>query len=269
MLRMARHAAAIDRASATPAWPAASPSTASPTAGCCARALRAHLDPARGGRRRRRGRRGALRLAPDRAATRAPSTASRRHERRVPRAGVLRRGDRALPARRAATRTSTSTDRGAWARRIAELVADGKVVGLFLGRMEFGPRALGHRSIIGDPRSPEMQSIMNLKIKYRESFRPFAPAVLAERAADCFDLDVESPYMMLVAAGPRAPARPSNGAPPRSTTCATWVNEVRSDDPRGHPRRLLGAPPDRRPGAEPRVPRDPRPPSTSSPAARC
>ncbi len=69
---------------------------------------------------------------------------------------------------------------------------DSGVVGLFIGRMEFGPRALGHRSIIGDPRSPTMQSVMNLKIKYRESFRPFAPAVLAERAAECFDGDVES-----------------------------------------------------------------------------
>ena len=74
-----------------------------------------------------------------------------------------------------------------------------KVVGLFLGRMEFGPRALGHRSIIGDARSGDMQSTMNLKIKYRESFRPFAPAVLAERASEYFDIDVESPYMMLVA----------------------------------------------------------------------
>ena len=83
------------------------------------------------------------------------------------------------------------TEPTTWARRIAELIADGKVVGLFVGRMEFGPRALGHRSIIGDPRSPAMQSLMNLKIKYRESFRPFAPAVLAERASEYFDLDVE------------------------------------------------------------------------------
>ena len=81
-------------------------------------------------------------------------------------------------------------DRAAWARRIAGMIADGKVVGLFTGRMEFGPRALGHRSIIGDPRSPTMQSIMNRKIKYRESFRPFAPSVLAERAAEVFELDV-------------------------------------------------------------------------------
>jgi carbamoyltransferase len=65
--------------------------------------------------------------------------------------------------------------------------------------MEFGPRALGNRSIIGDPRSPEMQSVMNLKIKYRESFRPFAPSVLRENLSDWFELDIDSPYMLLVA----------------------------------------------------------------------
>jgi carbamoyltransferase len=120
-------------------------------------------------------------------------------------------------------------DEGAWARRIAELVADGKVVGLFVGRMEFGPRALGHRSIIGDPRSPAMQSIMNLKIKYRESFRPFAPAVLAERASEVFDIDVESPYMMLVASV-REHLR-TNGAAHREDDLRAWVNEVRSELP--------------------------------------
>jgi carbamoyltransferase len=79
-----------------------------------------------------------------------------------------------------------------------ELMAE-KVVGWFQGRMEFGPRALGARSILGDARSPRMQSVMNLKIKYRESFRPFAPSVLRERLADYFDLDADSPYMLLVA----------------------------------------------------------------------
>ncbi len=83
--------------------------------------------------------------------------------------------------------------------RIATLLDAGKVVGLFQGRMEFGPRALGCRSIIGDARSPAMQSVLNLKIKYRESFRPFAPAVLRERVADWFELNYESPYMLLVA----------------------------------------------------------------------
>jgi carbamoyltransferase len=82
---------------------------------------------------------------------------------------------------------------------VAELMSRGAVVGWFQGRMEFGPRALGNRSIIGDPRNPKMQSIMNLKIKYRESFRPFAPAVLYERVGDYFELDRPSPYMALVA----------------------------------------------------------------------
>ncbi|YAI81728.1 MAG: carbamoyltransferase family protein [cyanobacterium endosymbiont of Rhopalodia sterrenbergii] len=83
--------------------------------------------------------------------------------------------------------------------KVAEIIAQGNVVGWFQGRMEFGPRALGNRSIIGDPRNDKMQSIMNLKIKYRESFRPFAPSVLAERVSDYFDLDKPSPYMLLVA----------------------------------------------------------------------
>jgi len=82
---------------------------------------------------------------------------------------------------------------------VAGLLADEKIVGLHQGRMEFGPRALGARSIIGDARSAAMQSVMNLKIKYRESFRPFAPSVLREHLADWFELDYESPYMMLVA----------------------------------------------------------------------
>jgi carbamoyltransferase len=83
--------------------------------------------------------------------------------------------------------------------RLAEILASEHVVGWFQGPMEFGPRALGGRSIIGDPRSPKMQSVMNLKIKYRESFRPFAPAVRAERVSDYFELDRPSPYMLIVA----------------------------------------------------------------------
>jgi carbamoyltransferase len=82
---------------------------------------------------------------------------------------------------------------------IADLLNAGMVIGLHQGRMEFGPRALGGRSIIGDARSPQMQSIMNLKIKYRESFRPFAPSVLREFVSEWFDLDADSPYMLLVA----------------------------------------------------------------------
>lgn len=84
---------------------------------------------------------------------------------------------------------------------IVTALAEGKVVGWFQGRMEFGPRALGARSILGDARNPTMQSLMNLKIKFRESFRPFAPCILRERAADYFDIppECESPYMLLVA----------------------------------------------------------------------
>ncbi len=122
-------------------------------------------------------------------------------------------------------RMVTSADRAA---RVAELVDEGKVLGLFMGRMEFGPRALGHRSIIGDPRSPKMQSIMNLKIKYRESFRPFAPAVLAEKASEWFDIAGESPYMMITA---DVLERHWVDAPSHSDDIRTWVNEVRSDIP--------------------------------------
>lgn len=83
--------------------------------------------------------------------------------------------------------------------QLAKYLSSGKVVGWFNGRMEFGPRALGGRSIIGDPRNRQMQSIMNLKIKHRESFRPFAPSILEEEVATQFDLNTESPYMLLVA----------------------------------------------------------------------
>lgn len=82
---------------------------------------------------------------------------------------------------------------------VAKLLADGSVVGWFQGRMEFGPRSLGGRSILGDPRNPKMQQIMNLKIKFRESFRPFAPSVLNYRVSDYFELDRPSPYMLIVA----------------------------------------------------------------------
>ena len=81
----------------------------------------------------------------------------------------------------------------------ARELANGKAVGWFQGRMEFGPRSLGARSILGDARSPSMQSVLNLKVKFRESFRPFAPAVLREKVSDWFEIDVDSPYMLLVA----------------------------------------------------------------------
>jgi carbamoyltransferase len=99
--------------------------------------------------------------------------------------------DRNLPYRK--------VDRGELPDVVADLLAAEKVVGLHQGRMEFGPRALGGRSILGDARSPKMQSVMNLKIKFRESFRPFAPAVLSEHVHEWFELDRDSPYMLLVA----------------------------------------------------------------------
>jgi carbamoyltransferase len=83
--------------------------------------------------------------------------------------------------------------------RTAQALKQGKAIGWFQGRMEFGPRALGNRSIIGDPRSPDMQSILNLKVKYRESFRPFAPSVLRDDVSEWFDIETDSPYMLMVA----------------------------------------------------------------------
>ena len=131
-----------------------------------------------------------------------------------PRARVERRGDRMKGAYLGPTSSrprSSGASRAAGARfevlsddarsssRLRRALADGKALGWFQGRMEFGPRALGGRSILGDARSPTMQSMLNLKVKYRESFRPFAPSVLRERVADWFELDDDSPYMLLVA----------------------------------------------------------------------
>jgi len=90
-------------------------------------------------------------------------------------------------------------DDAALVERTAQALAEGKAVGWFQGRMEFGPRALGARSILGDPRDPGMQSTLNLKVKFRESFRPFAPSVLREKVAEWFELDADSPYMLMVA----------------------------------------------------------------------
>ncbi len=94
---------------------------------------------------------------------------------------------------------ATRLDDAALLPKVAGLIAEGKIIGWMNGRMEFGPRALGARSILGDARAPEMQKRMNLKIKFRESFRPFAPSVLAEQVSEWFDIDRESPYMLLVA----------------------------------------------------------------------
>ncbi len=119
-------------------------------------------------------------------------------------AAVLR--ERGIPAERLAHPAAV-------AQRVAERVAAGAVVGVLQGRAEFGPRALGARSILADARSPQMQSVLNLKIKFRESFRPFAPVVLAERAAEYFEMPGESPYMLFTAPVCPARRRPVETAP--------------------------------------------------------
>ncbi len=115
--------------------------------------------------------------------------------------------------------------------RIAEALEQGKVVGFLSGRMEFGPRALGARSILCDPRSPDAQTKVNLQIKYRESFRPFAPSVLAERCSDYFEMEGESPYMLLVA--PVQHSRRENPEPLETDgdDLLPIVRQVRSDIP--------------------------------------
>ncbi len=114
--------------------------------------------------------------------------------------------------------------------RIARLIEEQHVVGWFQGRMEYGPRALGARSILGDPRSPRMQSLMNLKIKFRESFRPFAPSTLVDHAAEVFEIDRPSPYMLLV-----APVRTERRIPMTAEQERLFgidkLNVVRSDVP--------------------------------------
>jgi carbamoyltransferase len=112
----------------------------------------------------------------------------------------------------------------------ASILADEKIVGWFDGRMEFGPRALGSRSILGDPRSPRMQAQMNIKIKFREGFRPFAPSVLRHRVSDYFEMDCDSPYRLLV-----APVAEERQIPMTSAQQRLWgieqLNVVRSDIP--------------------------------------
>ncbi len=120
---------------------------------------------------------------------------------------------------------------GQEASTVAGALADGQIVGFFQGRMEFGPRALGARSILGDPRSQDMQSKMNLKIKYRESFRPFAPAVLAEDLQDYFDLDTPSPYMLMVAQVRKDRQIPRDGQLPRDDDLLKAARQIRSDIP--------------------------------------
>jgi len=121
-------------------------------------------------------------------------------------------------------------EREALLEKTSALLADEKIVGWFDGRMEFGPRALGARSILGDPRSPRMQAQMNIKIKFREGFRPFAPSVLRDKVAEYFELDYDSDYMLLV-----APVKKSRQIPMSDTQRRLWgieqLNVVRSDIP--------------------------------------
>ncbi len=118
---------------------------------------------------------------------------------------------------------------GDWAKEIASLIANEKVAGICQGRMEFGPRALGGRSIIGDPRSSKMQSIMNLKIKYRESFRPFAPSCLEEKVGEYFDIDRPSPYMLLVAPVQDSRCKGKEGM--ETVPIRDRIHQIRSDIP--------------------------------------
>lgn len=113
------------------------------------------------------------------------------------------------------------------AKHIAKLLFDQNAIGLFQGRMEYGPRALGNRSIIGDARSPKMQRIMNLKIKYRESFRPFAPSCLEDRVSDFFELDGPSPYMLLVAQVKAGRCKRIDEV--QELTLRERINQIRSD----------------------------------------
>lgn len=118
-------------------------------------------------------------------------------------------------------------DDSALLKRTVELLQQEKVIGWVQGRMEFGPRALGNRSILGDPRSIKMQSVMNLKVKFRESFRPVAPIVLRDRVADYFEMDSDSPYMLLVAPVRESLRKPVAG----SATGLDRLKQLRSTIP--------------------------------------
>ena len=180
------------------------------------RAVRETLDPTGGRRRRRRAGHGAVHLAPT-AGQPAHALSVRLATRLAAGAAIQRRRNPQACSTASGPSIDLSRAKTNLCGHVADLIAAEKVVGWVQGRMEFGPRALGGRSILGDARSPEMQAVMNLKIKFRESFRPFAPIVLRERASEYFDLKPgeESPYMLLVApvAERQRIAVPSTAAP--------------------------------------------------------
>ena len=264
MLRMARTAAPARRGSRTSAWRAASRSTASATAGCCARgrssASGSSPPPATpAARSASRSSSGTATCKQPRAVT--PGT--RRDAGRLPRPGVRRRRDRGVPRDDRRVVPAARSRRRCWTAS-AELLASEKIVGWFKGRMEFGPRALGCRSILGDPRSPRMQAQMNLKIKFREGFRPFAPSVLREHVSEYFELDCDSPYMLLVAPVKQERQIPMTDGAARSCGASSSSTSPRSDIPGRHAHRLLGAHPDGEPRDEPGLLRsDQRVPATA------
>jgi len=132
---------------------------------------------------------------------------------------------------RAAGARFTVVDDQATIAKCAGALAEGKALGWFQGRMEFGPRALGARSILGDARSPTMQSVLNLKVKYRESFRPFAPSVLREAVADWFERDDEVPFMLQV-----FPIRPERRGQIPAVTHVDGTGRLQTVDRAGNPR---------------------------------
>ena len=225
------HGAPQDRARRTCAWPAASRSTASATAACCARARSSSIwiQPAAGDAG---GALGVAQLIHHRhlgtaAARSTPGSDAMKGAYLGPEftPEEIEEFLKSVGARLRAPRRADACS-NAW----RELLADEKIVGWFDGRMEFGPRALGARSILGDPRSPRMQAQMNIKIKFREGFRPFAPSVLRERVADYFELDGDSPYMLLV-----APVQKERRIPLTAEQHKLWgidkLNVPRSDIP--------------------------------------
>ena len=241
-----------DRHDATWCWPAAWRSTAWPTAGCCARgrsttsgSSRPPATPAARWARR-------CSSGISCSTSRARPTGRDRQKGSLLGPALHDRGDLRRSSTTWACRiTAPSTTSASCSSSVADLLAEEKIVGWFQGRMEFGPRALGARSILGDPRSPRMQATMNLKIKFRESFRPFAPCVLQDEAHGWFDLEPgqESPYMLLVAPVRDEHRVPIDGRPARDDGERSGPAESREhpavDDPGGHARRLQRAGPDR------------------------